>query len=507
MRRLARALLGSVSGGIAPEASYDIHIPQVYAPQMRWTSPVTNRLFLEAGFSQHYMHWRHQYNPSVGPFDVAHSEATTGYLTVATNSRYDNLSNQYNVIGSVSYVTGSHNFKAGFVHRQGYMEEFRALQRRHVAALTFVNGEPNSVTVLNTPDARARQPELRLRHLRTGPLDAQPDDGQPGRPLRPLQRLDRAVRAPPAGRFVPARSFGAIENMPNWNDWAIRTGVSYDLFGDGRTAIKANVSKYVAGESLSSTTPYNPMALKSESRSWTDRGRQPLAAGRVRQRAVRRDRADAQRQLRPRHRHDAPRRRPSARLQLGRERRRAARAHRPGSAVSVGYYWRQYHNLTWTDNLLVNPDTDYTPFTIVGPVDPRLPNGGGEVITMYNLNQNKLGLVDNVVKINATRRSDYGGLEITAQRPAEERRVLPGRADVGANATRSTATSTTPTRAASATTSGRSARCGRRRARIRCRTAWPLSGVWRILPGASLGATLHRHQRDRRRAAHRRRHR
>ena len=74
-----------------------------------------------------------------------------------------------------------------------------------------------------------------------------------------------------------------------------------------------------------------------------------------------------------------------------------------GFSVSGGYYWRQYHNLTWTDNLLVDPDADYTPFTFVGPVDSRLPNGGGEVITMYNLNQNKLGLVDNVVKINDTR--------------------------------------------------------------------------------------------------------
>ena len=96
------------------------------------------------------MHWRHEYNSAVGPFDVANSEATTGYLTKATNSRYDNLSNQYNVLGSLSYVTGSHNFKAGFVHRQGYMEEFRPYNG-DMSQLTFVNGNANSVTVLNTP--------------------------------------------------------------------------------------------------------------------------------------------------------------------------------------------------------------------------------------------------------------------------------------------------------------------------------------------------------------------
>ena len=99
----------------------------------------------------------------------------------------------------------------------------------------------------------------------------------------------------------------------------------------------------------------------------------------------------------------------------------------PGFSVSGGYYWRQYHNLTWTDNLLVDPDADYTPFTFVGPVDPRLPNGGGEVITMYNLNPNKLGLVDNVVKINDTRTLGLRRAGVYGGRTAQERRVLPGR--------------------------------------------------------------------------------
>ena len=50
--------------------------------------------------------------------------------------------------------------------------------------------------------------------------------------------------------------------------------------------------------------------------------------------------------------------------------------------LSRGGYWQQNHNLTWTDNLLVDPDTDYTPFTIVVPRHLELPNGGGEVVTM-----------------------------------------------------------------------------------------------------------------------------
>ena len=110
--------------------------------------------------------------------------------------------------------------------------------------------------------------------------------------------------------------------------------------------------------------------------------------------------------------------------------------------------------------------------TIVGPSDPQLPNGGGEAITMYNLSPPKLGQVDNVVKINPTRQSTYRRAGDYRERPAEERRLLPGRIYVGAIPTPTTATWTIPIRGATATTSGRSARCGRRPDRIRCRTAW-----------------------------------
>jgi hypothetical protein len=478
-------VLGSVSGGVAPEASYDIHIPQVYAPQARWTSPVTNRLFLEAGFSTHYMHWRHQYNPVVGPLDVANSEATTGYLTIATNSRADNLSNQYNAIASLSYVTGSHNFKTGFVHRQGYMEHF-APYNGDMQTLSFVNGVPNSVTVLNTPmferdnlnadSGIYAQDRWTLKQL-TVNLGVRYDHFNVSIP---------PVTAP-AGRFVPARSFPEIKNRPNWNDWAIRTGVAYDLFGDGRTAIKGNVSRYVAGESLSSTTPYNPMALKSESRSWRDLdgNRRALDAfGNAQYNEI------------------GPARNVNFGLDTGTTRpdpdlprgynweESAVLQHelRPGLGVSVGYYWRQYYNLTWTDNLLVDPDGDYTPFTIIGPHDSRLPNGGGEVITLYNLNPNRLGLVDNVVKVNPTRLSSYGGLEVTAA----------GRLKNGAFFQGGLTTERTTTFNCDVDNPNSRRFCDVTppfRYMWKASGSYPLpygfaaSGVWRILPGSSLGAT------------------
>jgi hypothetical protein len=86
---------------------------------------------------------------------------------------------------------------------------------------------------------------------------------------------------------------------------------------------------------------------------------------------------------------------------------------RPAFGVAVGYYHRKYYNLTWTQNRAVNPNQDYTPFTIVGPSDPRLPKGGSEVITLYNLKPSKLGLVDNLLTVSTTNTQVYDGFEVS----------------------------------------------------------------------------------------------
>jgi hypothetical protein len=405
-------VLGSAtSGAIAPEAAYDIHIPVVYAPQVKWTSPLTNRLLLEAAFSTHYMHWRHQFNPSVGPIDVANLEATTGVLTVASDSRYDNLSNARNLVASASYVTGSHNFKTGIVQRWGYMDQSRPYTG-DIQRLVFVGGVPNTVRVLNTPvseydtinaDLGAYGQDRWTLGRTTLNIGARYD----------YFNASTAAQSAPAGRFVPARSFAPIEDLPNWKDWAIRLGVAHDLFGNGKTAIKGNVSKYVAGESLNSTSPYNPMGLQTDDRAWVD---------------VNRDRTVLNPDGSVQYNEIGPTRNANFGLNAGTTHLDASipRGHnweemvsiqqefRQGFAVTAGYYRRQYSNLTWTDNLLVDPYLDYNPFTIVGPSDPRLPGGGGERITMYNLAPSKLGLVDNLVKASATRRQDYSGFEVTA---------------------------------------------------------------------------------------------
>src|SRR4029077_5420171 len=74
----------------------------------------------------------------------------------------------------------------------------------------------------------------------------------------------------PAGRFVPARSSTAISCLPCWGDWAMRLGGAYDLFGNGRTAVKASIGKFVASQAAGIASTTNPMQLQTDNRSWAD---------------------------------------------------------------------------------------------------------------------------------------------------------------------------------------------------------------------------------------------
>ena len=73
-----------------------------------------------------------------------------------------------------------------------------------------------------------------------------------------------------SGRFTPARSFDAVENVPNWKDIDPRVGVSWDIFGDGKTAVKASIGRYVVGESYTIARAVNPVqsTVNQVTRTW-----------------------------------------------------------------------------------------------------------------------------------------------------------------------------------------------------------------------------------------------
>ena len=76
----------------------------------------------------------------------------------------------------------------------------------------------------------------------------------------------------PAGRFVPARPFDKIENLPNWRDVAPRLGLVYDVFGDWRTAHQGATSASTCARSRRWASPRSTTrtCCRHDRRTWAD---------------------------------------------------------------------------------------------------------------------------------------------------------------------------------------------------------------------------------------------
>jgi hypothetical protein len=88
-------------------------------------------------------------------------------------------------------------------------------------------------------------------------------------------------------------------------------------------------------------------------------------------------------------------------------------------SVTAGYYRRNFYNLSVSDNLNLAV-TDWTPFGITTPADPRLPSAG-QPITMHTLNASKVGTpTDNLSTFSAENSTIYNGIELSANMRREK---------------------------------------------------------------------------------------
>ena len=386
------------------DASVLLHIPNKVF-QGTWSSPVTNRLLAEAGVS--YIIEDQQFNARPEAVAPTITDQARNVIYRATPSSMRAYTTVYGSRGSLSYVTGTHAVKVGYSLTMGEYEQ--TASRVGNMSFTATNGVPNTVTYLGTPI-------LALNRIRPNlGLYAQDQWTVNRFTLNAGLRLDTFRSDFPdqnvaPTQFVPAARFVEGQEVVNWKDLNPRLGLAYDLFGDGRTALKVSANRYVLGEGTGRASAINPIqSNNSMTRQWIDANNDRVIQGDPLNPNPNGELLASQQPLFGR---------PSNSLRYDREWSHGFQnrpynwefsggvQHEllPRMSVNAAYFRRVYGNFTVTDATAAAL-SDFSSYCVTGPADARLPGGGSERICgLRDVNSATLLAVDRLT----TFASNYG---------------------------------------------------------------------------------------------------
>jgi hypothetical protein len=247
------------------------NIPQ-YIIQASWSSPVSNKLLLEAGgtLTAQDFHGYRQPGVSYTQFSITDVLAAPGQpSTWGSNTGYGaNRSDQYNYRASASYVTGSHSVKVGatLMHQWRYTTQ----EVNNSVSLTVRGRQPFSLTEYATPIQFHENVGYNMGIYAQDQWTIKRLTANYGVRFDFLNAsVDPQTIA--AGPFTPARNYPGISNVPNWKDIDPRFGVAYDLFGTGKTALKGSFGRYVVADGYTIARAVNPeqSTINTTSRTWS----------------------------------------------------------------------------------------------------------------------------------------------------------------------------------------------------------------------------------------------
>ncbi|MEQ1898130.1 MAG: carboxypeptidase regulatory-like domain-containing protein [Vicinamibacterales bacterium] len=401
----------TLSGQLADEANYiqNFHSNII---QTTYSAPLTNRFLVEAGMSLTDV--LHTIVPRPGAIGPTALESTTGqriravvYGAAQSPQVYrdeDQRNDVYRV--ALSYVTGSHGFKFGFQQQNAFLSPLYEAPADY--ELTLVRGVPNSVTFLPTP--------FRLTNYAYKSSAFAQDQWSVNRVTMNLGvRWDRlGTRYPDydlkATNLLPARQFSGA-HVFKWNDFSPRLGASWDVFGNGKTAVKVAMSRYVLQETMDLTRVVDPTTSSAGTltRTFADANGDFVPQGDPLNPAANGELGPSPNQnfgrlvrtltYDPKWAEGVGVRTYNWEFSTG-----IQQEVRSGMSANVAFYRRHYGNFTVTDNTLVSAE-NFDPFCITAPSNSRLPNGGGQQICgMRDLNPSSLGRLQNL----GTLANDYG---------------------------------------------------------------------------------------------------
>jgi hypothetical protein len=403
-------------GNAYPEALTRQNSPNTQLAQVKWTSTMTNTVLLEAGWS-----FNHFDQSNLWPEGLPVPTIENPFLTIrrvdlrGTPDKVANLpygapqltqsgpSLKHWYTSTLSYITGTHALKGGFQFQKGFARTTNVVPPSPELGANmmqrYISGVPNSVVLYNLPRQSRNDMVADLGVFFQ-------DTWTRGRlTLNPGVRYDYFHGRVPeetaaAGRWVPARTFAPVENVPLWHDVTPRLGVAYDLFGNGKTAVKGSVGTYLWKSYTGIAARYNLMLTDTDTRDWIDLNRNDIAEPNELGPTTNLNFGlpKVQRRLDP---------------NLQRERTRLYNVSidhelRPGLGVSFAYNRRRSYDIGVLDNLATTVD-DYTLFTVP---DPR---GNGQTVPGYYLNRDKLGIIDQIDTTSDSNTRYYNGFDINVR--------------------------------------------------------------------------------------------
>lgn len=412
---------------ISPEAVGVLGRP-LHVTQATWSSPVNTKVVLDAGYSGTYFgvgNFERDPNPTRDLVRVV-EQCASGCAANGNISGLVYRSQDYSVAhtgsyqwkASLSYVTGSHSAKIGYQHTR--MSDNRTwLTNSQNLTYRFNNGVPNQLTQSISPwqnDARVGWDAVYAQNQWT----------RDRLTVHAALRFDRASSWFPEQQEGPSRFLPEAIRIPKtrgvdaYTDITPRLGATFDLAGSGRTVVRANFGKYLEGAGVNGTYANTNPTLRMPqttsifgtagvTRAWVDANTnftpdcdllnpvaQDLRASGGDLCGVMSNTSFGQyvmsSNVDPAVLSGWGTRPADWSLSVSMDHELL-----PRTFLNVAYNRRWFSGFTVVDNLAVEA-ADMTPFSIVAPLDPRLPGGGGYTVSgLYDVVPEKAGQVDNLL--------------------------------------------------------------------------------------------------------------
>jgi hypothetical protein len=219
----------------------------------KWTTTVSGRWLIEGGWSTNIERYDNLYQPGIQQapgsalwYSMASRQDTTANVrSVAGAPEYSSYPDRYNWQGAASYVTGTHNVKFGFQDSYGPYNQKYITNGDLTAQYQTLNGVPNTpyqATIY------ASNPVFQDRLNSALGVYGQ-DSWTMGRltlnaGLRWDSLAEQVTGQPQqSGTFAVIPAFSTIP-MPKQTNWSPRASLVIDLFGNGKTALRAGFNRF-----------------------------------------------------------------------------------------------------------------------------------------------------------------------------------------------------------------------------------------------------------------------